>query len=179
MTAWESFEPHLVFMDMRMGGLDGGEATRRIRDREARSPERGRSVIIALSASAFEHDREALLGAGCDAFVSKPFREGALFALIEERLGVELERERLDDDEPASSGTGVLTAEALRSLSPALREPLARACMEGDVRAARAAAVAISRGSPPLGAAVLRMVDAFRFEELEALLGCYDEARST
>ena len=75
---WESWQPHLVWMDMRMPVLDGYAATRLIKDR-ARPPGRT-AIIVALTASAFEEDRDAILAAGCDDFVRKPFRENEGFS---------------------------------------------------------------------------------------------------
>jgi len=61
--------PDVVLMDIRMPGVDGLEATRRIRARLRDI------VIIAVSASAFEHDRAGCLEAGADDFLAKPFRQ--------------------------------------------------------------------------------------------------------
>ncbi|MGF1478010.1 MAG: PAS domain S-box protein [Cyanophyceae cyanobacterium] len=82
---WESWQPHLVWMDMRMPVMDGYEATRRIK-----AHLRGQATaIIALTASALEQERAVVLLAGCDDFVRKPFREEELFAKMSEHLGVQ------------------------------------------------------------------------------------------
>ena len=88
LAAWESWEPHFIWMDKRMQGLDGLEVTRRIRARE-QAEGRRRVPIIALSASALEHERADILAAGCDDFVAKPFRESTIFNKLREHLGVE------------------------------------------------------------------------------------------
>jgi CheY-like chemotaxis protein len=44
--------------------------------------------VVALSASAFEHERVGILDAGCDAFVTKPFKEQDLFDVLHDYLGV-------------------------------------------------------------------------------------------
>ncbi|WP_414644156.1 response regulator [Allocoleopsis sp.] len=84
---------------MRMPVMDGYEATRQIREQEASG--RGNSthplnpvehqptVIIALTASAFEEQRSSILAAGCDDFVRKPFREQTIFEKMAEYLGVQ------------------------------------------------------------------------------------------
>ncbi len=61
----------VVLMDMRMPGLDGLEAARRIRTFEA-AANLPRARIVALTANAFDDDRKSCLDAGMDAFVAKP-----------------------------------------------------------------------------------------------------------
>jgi two-component system sensor histidine kinase/response regulator len=81
---WNSWRPHFIWMDMRMPILDGYEATQQIRA----SSEGDQVVIVALTASAFEQDRGAVLEAGCNDFVGKPFREEIIFEKIAHYLGV-------------------------------------------------------------------------------------------
>jgi len=66
----------LVLMDCLMPGVDGFEATRRIREHEASANKR--TPIIALTANALPEDRETCANAGMDDFVSKPFSRSAL-----------------------------------------------------------------------------------------------------
>jgi signal transduction histidine kinase/CheY-like chemotaxis protein/ligand-binding sensor domain-containing protein len=87
-AAWRSWKPHLIWMDWRMSGMDGLEATRRIRAEE-RTNGAQRTPILALSASALDHERGEILAAGCDEFVAKPFRESTIFAKLRDHLGVE------------------------------------------------------------------------------------------
>ena len=65
--------------------MDGYEATKQIK-----ATIRGQAtVIIALTASAFEEERTVVLSAGCDDFMRKPFREEILFDKMAEHLGVQ------------------------------------------------------------------------------------------
>lgn len=87
---WENWNPHLIFMDIRMPILDGYEATRQIRMRESRIPESGdRTVIIALTASAFEEDRQGILAVGCNDCIYKPIREEIILDKISQYLGIQ------------------------------------------------------------------------------------------
>ncbi|HAG82871.1 MAG TPA: hypothetical protein DCL61_17345 [Cyanobacteria bacterium UBA12227] len=86
-----SYLPHLILMNMRMPVMDGYEASKRIRSvekfRRSFSTEPV-TVIIALTASAFEEDYSKILSAGCDDFIYKPFREAVLLDKIAHHLGV-------------------------------------------------------------------------------------------
>lgn len=79
----EAREPFdLVLMDIRMPGLDGHEATRRIRKLEAALGRPTRLRIIALTANALKEDEAAADGAGFDGFLAKPFTFEALAGLL-------------------------------------------------------------------------------------------------
>jgi PAS domain S-box-containing protein len=82
---WETWRPHLIWMDMRMPVMDGYEATRQIKAH----PEGQEAIVIALTASAFEEERAVVLASGCDDFVRKPFQEHQIFDKLAEHLGVE------------------------------------------------------------------------------------------
>ena len=60
--------PDLILMDLGLPGLDGWEATKRIKSQ----PETRHIPVIALSAHAMTGDREKALAAGCDDFDTKP-----------------------------------------------------------------------------------------------------------
>ncbi|MCA3701120.1 MAG: response regulator, partial [Brevundimonas sp.] len=66
----------LVFMDMRMPGMDGPEATRAIRASGDLTP------IVALTANAFDEDRRACLEAGMNDHLVKPLELEALRAAL-------------------------------------------------------------------------------------------------
>ncbi|MDS4013613.1 MAG: response regulator [Candidatus Accumulibacter sp.] len=81
----EAFD--IVLMDCQMPGIDGYEATRRIRrlesDAQRDGQARPRVPIIALTANAMQGDRDACLAAGMDDYMSKPFRRDVLRTMLE------------------------------------------------------------------------------------------------
>lgn len=80
----KAWQPHLIWMDIRMPHMDGYEATRQIKAAGLLpSP-----VIIALTAGAFEEERSRVLAAGCDDFVRKPFQASQVFQKIAQYLPV-------------------------------------------------------------------------------------------
>ena len=62
----ETLSPDLVLMDLKMPVLNGLEATQKIKEKHPTLP------VIAVTANAFDTDREATEKAGCDDFLSKP-----------------------------------------------------------------------------------------------------------
>jgi len=73
--------PNLILMDMQMPVMDGVTATEHIRAMEAQAGT-GRLPIIALTANAFEDDRQRCREAGMDDFITKPINMEALKAVI-------------------------------------------------------------------------------------------------
>jgi len=92
---YKNQNPDMIWMDIRLPVMDGLEATKRIRNvefgmrtEEGRNSETRNPIIIALSASAFEEDREKFLAVGCDDFVRKPFHEEEIFDKMAQYLEV-------------------------------------------------------------------------------------------
>ena len=77
-----SERPDLILMDMSLPGMDGWEATRRIKA----APETNHIPVIALTAHAMSSDREKALEAGCDDYDTKPVELERLLGKIERLL---------------------------------------------------------------------------------------------
>jgi CheY-like chemotaxis protein len=135
LDVWEAWSPHLIWMDMRMPVMDGYEATRRIKA----STQGQATVVVALTASALEEDRQVILSEGCDDYVRKPFREEELFDALARHLGVRFvyQEESGDGDRDAPAARrddgdrlpGL--AQDLAALPPEWREALRAATVLG------------------------------------------------
>ncbi|MEO5368042.1 MAG: ATP-binding protein, partial [Magnetococcus sp. WYHC-3] len=100
----EAFD--LVLMDVQMPGMDGYQATRAIRAWEQSRPQSAPLPVIAVTAHAFDEDRQASLAAGCDEHMCKPIRKKALLELLARRAAL-----RSSHSKPA-------TVEGLRPSTP-------------------------------------------------------------
>ncbi|NBR89974.1 MAG: response regulator [Rhodobacteraceae bacterium] len=76
----QSFQPELIFMDISMPVMDGQEATRRIR---AMDGPLSKTPIVAMTAHAMEGDREWVMAAGLDAYLTKPLRKAQILEVLE------------------------------------------------------------------------------------------------
>jgi signal transduction histidine kinase/CheY-like chemotaxis protein len=111
---WQSWQPHLIWMDLKMPVMNGYEATRQIKSRF----EGQATIIIALTASTLEKEKSVVLAAGCDDFVRKPFREAVIFEKMAQYLSVRYLYEELNLKKSTESETiEKLTAEALAIMS--------------------------------------------------------------
>jgi len=164
---WESWEPQLIWMDMRMPVMDGYEATRKIK-----ATAKGQAtVIIALTASAFESDRRLILSEGCDDFVRKPFVEEEIFEKLEKHLGVRFLTEE------GAGGTGgpaaretPLTPEAVAALPSDWREGFRKATVEADFARLQAMIEAIRPSHSEAARALASLVEGFQYEKILAAL---------
>ncbi len=92
---FNSWQPQMILMDIRMPVMDGVEATKIIK-----TSDRGdKTVVIVVSASAMEEQRIEVMASGADAFIRKPFQESEIFEAIGTYLGVEF----IYESEPSQS----------------------------------------------------------------------------
>ncbi len=80
---WKTDNIDLILMDCQMPEMDGYEASKNIRKLENANHSNHATTIIAITANAMDGDRDKCLGAGMDDYLSKPFKQSTLFALLE------------------------------------------------------------------------------------------------
>ena len=135
----ESYNPHLIWIDMGMSGINGYQATQEIRAKKAQTllttppnfdpfPK-----IIAVSASVFEEERQKAIIAGCDDFVGKPVTENLIWEMLKKHLGVKyrVEGSKLHKAEPHEIQDAVIV-QALTTLPLELLNQLAMETQIGD-----------------------------------------------
>lgn len=141
-----NWQPDLIFMDLRMPVFDGIKTTEHIRQITKQddaendsehdlSKQRYAPRIVALSATSLPAEKAAALGAGCDDFVSKPFRTVDIFEAIAHHLKVKYQyadEEIIDNnhsDRPTRPPVELSTA-ALSGLPPVLLNQLQSATLK-------------------------------------------------
>lgn len=91
LAVWREWQPHMIWLDLRMPQMDGLTVARQIRAICATEPGLLQPVIIALSAHVLGDTAASVLAAGCDEFLAKPFPEHEVVRLIEQHLNVQFE----------------------------------------------------------------------------------------
>ncbi|GAK55095.1 putative histidine kinase [Candidatus Vecturithrix granuli] len=128
---WQTWQPHLIWMDLRMPVLDGYQATQQIKA----TPQGQQTKVIVVSASVVDDDRQAVFAAGCDDFLRKPFQEADIFTLLEKHLGL---RFIYEQETPSQTDQAVLLdadilAAAITEVSSDILQELAQATKQLDI----------------------------------------------
>ena len=174
-TIAQAWQPHLIWLDLRMPRLDGYAAAQQIKAAATERP----PVIIAVSASSAEDERATVLAAGCDDFIRKPFRDSAIFAALAHHLGVRYvyaDEEHARAAHPARprAADGHLDAAALAALPAEVLQELERAIVDADPVLIGQSIAQVRTQSATLADALAVRVD--RFEHTH-ILACIEAAR--
>ncbi|MBN1993698.1 MAG: response regulator, partial [Anaerolineae bacterium] len=161
---WETWQPHLIWMDMRMPVLDGHETTRRIKA----TPQGQKTIIIALTASAFDEDRTTMLAEGCDDFVNKPFQVGEIFDMLAKHLDVRFVYEETEEVGRPVEAQNLKTA--IQILPVELRVKLEEAITRLDMETIGRVIEEIRHHAAPVADELANLAGDFKYEQILALI---------
>ncbi len=163
---WEVWEPDLIWMDIKMSVMDGYEATKQIK-----ATTKGKNtVIVALTASVLEEEKSVILGAGCDDFMKKPFREEEIFNVMEKHLGVRYVYDELTPNTENVPKLRHLKSADLAGLPQQWLAQFSEAILEGDVAIMQNCIQDISSQNQSLANSLLAYVNRYDFETLLSLV---------
>ena len=148
--------------------MNGLEATRRIRA----DPRGKETVIIALTASALDAERQAVFESGIDDFVTKPCREDELLDKMPAFLNIDYDYEEMNgsEGEPVS-GPAALSVDRLRKLPPELIEQLRNATLSGNKKLLDKLILDVSESEDAgLARALQSLADKYEYDALTRLL---------
>ncbi|MFB2924108.1 MULTISPECIES: ATP-binding protein [Aerosakkonema] len=166
---WDIWEPHLIWMDMRMPVMDGYEATKHIKG----STKGQATAVIALTASVLEEERAVVLSAGCDGFMRKPFREAEIFDAMHKHIGVRYVYEdssKRDSSLTKNEEANILTAAAIAALPAEWVANLQEAIPQGDLDLIATIISQIRTQNAPLANAIESCIDNFQYDKVLTLI---------
>ena len=123
-SIWQEWRPHLIWMDANMPVMDGLSATQQMKSGQGED----KPIVVLVTASAFEEDRQRILKLGGDDFIRKPFHKTQIFDALTRHLGIRFlyEADRVQDTaEPISP-------HLLRGASTEWRVAMRQALVIGD-----------------------------------------------
>ncbi|MBN1876209.1 MAG: PocR ligand-binding domain-containing protein [Anaerolineae bacterium] len=157
------WRPHLIWMDIRMPFMDGLEATRQIKGGEA-----GAQIkVIAITAHALEEERRAILAAGCDDCIRKPYKDVEILDTLANHLGV---RFTYAEETSSVAVASSLNMAALTGMPGELRHDLEHALVRLDSSAVHRAIEAIRVRQPALADALAAVARDLQFGQMLRML---------
>ncbi len=161
---WQTWQPHIIWMDMHMPVMDGFEATQKILDLADGSP----PVIVAVSASDFVEEREAIIMAGCHDYLRKPVRLEEVFNVMRRHLHVQYLY--ADHEVTKSDNDSTEVAAQLASLNSETVSALKTAVIRADMNMINNVINNISQENPQLAEQLRQLADNFEYDTILNLI---------
>ncbi|MBD2185703.1 hybrid sensor histidine kinase/response regulator [Aerosakkonema funiforme] len=163
---WNEWEPHLIWMDMRMPVMDGYEATKYIKS----TIKGNATAIIALTASVLEEEKAIVLSAGCDDFLRKPFVEHTIFDTLSKHLGVQYIYAETQPLKLEDLSENTLTSQHLTCMPKEWINKLYDAALEANTNLSLQLIAEITPTETRLSQFLTQLVRKFQFEQLIDLI---------
>ena len=169
LEVFHEWHPDLVLMDVRMPGMGGLEAVRRLREGGSKA------AIVAITASSLAEAEGEARAAGVDGFLRKPYREGELFAVIGDRLGVRYVYDGSTVARPSARADrravgGSTLSQRLSELPPALIDQLREAAIAGRAKRLESLADLAGQYSAAVSAEIRGLARNFQYDVLVSAL---------
>jgi PAS domain S-box-containing protein len=162
----KEWKPQVVLMDMAMPVMDGYEAVRKIK----KSADIKDTAIIAVTASAFEEDKQRILAAGADGYLSKPFKDSELFETIGQLTGAEyLYEEKTALKVSKTADDNALMRKTVIALPPDLVNQMRAAVESADIDQLNELALQLATDQPLLARQIQEMASRYEYEVLTEL----------
>lgn len=166
---FKAWQPHFIWMDMRMPVMDGYEATEKIR----KLPGGDEVKIVAITASAFKEQHEKILKAGCNKVVHKPFQVHEIFDTMKEQLGLSYAyKEELKETLPiVEEKIDIAKVKEMASgLPDELFDELKQAAINLDMEASYEILERVHKAEPKLADTLRGWVDEMNFASIKKVL---------
>jgi len=168
----QKWQPHLIWMDMQMPVMDGYKASETIKAQKTDFMKR-KTVIIALSASALKDEMEKTKAAGCDDFLSKPFKSEDVFEMMRKHIGVKYVYAETSKHHPLVVDTAASDFNLETSVSrlpPDLSEKLAQSAVIADMERTAVLIEQVRGLDNPLAEALALLADDFKYNDIAELI---------
>lgn len=162
-----SWKPDIIWMDRRMPRMDGVSATNRIRNK----PGGEKVKIVAITASAFESEKEEIMSNGFDKFVRKPYLPSDVYDALSELLDIELKVAESTAEQESSERTNELNVEQIERLPDDIFEALKSASHLLDYDATLKVIESLKISDPEVADGISSLLDSYDFQRLQTLIG--------
>lgn len=166
-----SFQPDLIFMDIRMAKMDGIEATRQIKA----LPEGKTIKIIATTAHALEEERLHILNSGCDDFIRKPFNDSDIYDALTRHLGLIF---LYEPDAMDSTIHELVNIQSLKAVDPILLNALLTAAIELDQNTSLNCIDRLEPLADDIKKALRRHIEIFEFDYILRLVESVQKSKA-